>query len=69
MTDVFQGDPCQVKRFLNAYFLRRKLAQVAKLDEVTDEVLVNLMLLEYSSPELFEKLFSGMDGRTGIVKT
>jgi hypothetical protein len=68
ITDVLQGNPRQVKRFLNAYFLRRKLAQVAKLDDVKDEVLVKLMLLEYSSPKLFEKLFSGMDGRTGIVK-
>ncbi len=68
ITDVLQGNPRQVKRFLNAYFLRRKLAQVAKLDDVKDEVLVKLMLLEYSAPKLFEKLFSGMDGRTGIVK-
>jgi predicted KAP-like P-loop ATPase len=67
ITDVLQGNPRQVKRFLNAFFLRRKLADVAKLDEVKDEVLVKLMLLEYAAPKLFDKLFAGMEGNTGLV--
>lgn len=67
ITDVLQGNPRQVKRFLNAFFLRRKLADVAKLDEVKDEVLVKIMLLEYAAPSLFEKLFANMDGQTGLV--
>ena len=67
ITDVLQGNPRQVKRFLNAFFLRRKLADVAKLDEVKDEILVKLMLLEYAAPKLFDKLFAGMDGNTGLV--
>ena len=65
ITDVLQGNPRQVKRFLNAFFLRRKLADVAKLDDVKDEVLVKLMLLEYAAPKLFERLFEGMDGNSG----
>jgi predicted KAP-like P-loop ATPase len=67
ITDVLQGNPRQVKRFLNAFFLRRKLADVAKLDEVKDEILVKLMLLEYAAPKLFDKLFASMDGQTGLV--
>jgi predicted KAP-like P-loop ATPase len=67
ITDVLQGNPRQVKRFLNAFFLRRKLADVAKLDEVKDDILVKLMLLEYAAPKLFDKLFAGMDGTTGLV--
>lgn len=67
VTDVLQGNPRQVKRFLNAFFLRRKLADVAKLDEVKDEILVKLMLLEYAAPKLFDKLFASMDGNTGLV--
>lgn len=67
ITDVLQGNPRQVKRFLNAFFLRRKLADVAKLDEVKDEILVKLMLLEYAAPKLFDKLFASMDGSTGLV--
>lgn len=67
ITDVLQGNPRQVKRFLNAFFLRRKLADVAKLVDVKDEVLVKLMLLEYKSPKHFERLFSTMDGSSGVV--
>lgn len=67
VTDVLQGNPRQVKRFLNAFFLRRKLADVAKLDEVKDEILVKLMLLEYAAPKLFDKLFQSMDGQTGLA--
>lgn len=67
ITDVLQGNPRQVKRFLNAFFLRRKLADVAKLVDVKDEVLVKLMLLEYKSPKHFERLFSAMDGSSGVV--
>lgn len=69
ITDVLQGNPRQVKRFLNAFFLRRKLADVAKLDEVKDEILVKLMLLEYAAPRLFDRLFAGIDGNTGLVET
>jgi len=67
VTDVLQGNPRQVKRFLNAFFLRRKLADVAKLEEVKDEILVKLMLIEYAAPRLFDKLFASMDGQTGLV--
>jgi hypothetical protein len=67
VTDVLQGNPRQVKRFLNAFFLRRTLADVAKLDEVEDKVLVKLMLLEYAAPKLFDKLFASMDGQTGLI--
>lgn len=68
ITDVLQGNPRQVKRFLNAFFLRKKLADVAKLDEVKDEILVKLMLLEYTAPKLFDKFFSSMDGQTGLIE-
>ena len=67
ITDVLQGNPRQVKRFLNAFFLRRKLADVAKLTDVKDDVLVKLMLLEYAAPKLFEKLFTEMNGETGLA--
>ncbi|HAV12049.1 MAG TPA: NTPase [Opitutae bacterium] len=67
ITDVLQGNPRQVKRFLNAFFLRRKLATVAKLEDVLDEVLVKLMLLEYSAPKLFQSLFKSMNGESGDI--
>lgn len=67
ITDVLQGNPRQVKRFLNAFFLRRKLADVAKLNDVKDEVLVKIMLLEYAKPKLFDIFFENMDGHTGLI--
>ena len=52
-----KGNPRQVKRFLNALMLRRQLAVVAKL-AIHDDVLVKLMLLEYTRPDLFDQLYT-----------
>jgi len=49
-------NPRQVKRFLNAFVLRRKLAKVAKMDSMRDDVLLKLMLLEYSNETRFREL-------------
>lgn len=67
ITDVLLGNPRQLKRFLNTFLLRRKLAQVARLAEVSDDILVKLMLLEYAAPVLFEKTLSSIDGQTGLA--
>ncbi len=56
LTEGVKGNPRQVKRLLNALLLRRQLAEVAKLD-IRDDVLVKLMLLEYTRPELFDQLY------------
>lgn len=56
LTEGLKGNPRQVKRFLNALMLRKQLAEVASLD-ILDSVLVKLMLLEYSRPKLFDKLY------------
>jgi hypothetical protein len=55
-SEGLKGNPRQVKRFLNALLLRSQLAQVAGLP-IKDEVLVKLMLLEYSRPKLFDDLY------------
>ncbi len=55
ITNVLKGNPRQTKRFLNTFILRKKLANVAKL-EVDEFVLVKLMLLEYAHMNLFEEL-------------
>jgi hypothetical protein len=55
-----------VKRFLNALLLRKQLAQVARLTNIRDGVLVKLMILEYAHTDLFTQLFawqSQQDGR------
>lgn len=66
IADGLEGNPRQVKRFLNAFLLRRKLAQVAKLSHVRDEVLVKLMILEYTNDDLFRELFSWQSLQSGF---
>ncbi len=62
IADGLKGNPRQVKRFLNALLLRKQLASVAKLANIRDDVLVKLMILEYSDEERFLELF-GWQGR------
>jgi predicted KAP-like P-loop ATPase len=68
VTEGLNGNPRQVKRFLNAFFLRRKLSQVAKMDNIRDEVLFKLMLLEYSAPKRFQELFQWQAASQGFPK-
>jgi hypothetical protein len=57
LTQNLKGNPRQVKRFLNALLLRKQLAEIAKLVNIKDDVLVKLMLLEYSRATLFNELY------------
>jgi hypothetical protein len=56
ITENLKGNPRQVKRLLNAFILRRKLARVAKMEALRDDVLLKLMLLEYSNEARFREL-------------
>jgi hypothetical protein len=56
ITENLKGNPRQVKRFLNAFVLRRKLAKVAKMEALRDDVLLKLMLLEYANETKFREL-------------
>lgn len=55
VAEGLKGNPRQVKRMLNALLLRKKLADVAKI-EIRDEVLAKLMVLEYSHLARFYEL-------------
>jgi len=55
-TEGLKGNPRQAKRFLNALMLRKQLAEVASLP-IRDDVLVKLMLLEYTRRVLFDELY------------
>ena len=61
-----EGNPRQVKRFLNAFILRKKLAAVAKFSHVKDDVLVKLMILEYTNDSLFRDLFTKQASQAGL---
>lgn len=58
ITDGLKGNPRQIKRFLNAYWLRKKLGRVAQLAHIKDHILIKLMVLEYISADRFEELYS-----------
>ena len=68
ITEGLKGNPRQVKRFLNAFVLRKKLAQVASLVNVRDDVLVKLMILEYSYEKKFRQLFDWQTAQSGVPK-
>ena len=57
VTEGLNGNPRQIKRFLNTFTLRRKLVDVAKFADFKIDVLAKLMVLEYANPELFRMLY------------
>lgn len=68
ITEGLKGNPRQVKRFLNAFILRKELASVAKLENILDEVLVKLMVLEYGHPLEFRQLFQWQAAQEGFPR-
>lgn len=49
MTKFLNGNPRQLKRFLNTFDMRMRMAKVAGFEGIKPEVLVKLMVLEYNS--------------------
>jgi predicted KAP-like P-loop ATPase len=68
ITEGLKGNPRQIKRFLNAYVLRKELAKVAKLNNIRDDVLVKLMILEYAHMKEFKDLFNWQQADDGFPK-
>lgn len=57
ITEGLNGNPRQIKRFMNTFLLRRKLADVANIKDLRTDILAKLMVLEYSFPDLFIELY------------
>ena len=68
ITEGLKGNPRQVKRFLNAFILRKKLAQVARLSHIKDPVSVKLMILEYTDEDSFNELYKWQAADNGFPK-
>lgn len=66
ITEGLKGNPRQVKRFLNALILRKKLAEVARLTHIRDAVLIKLMILEYTYPDSFNALYKWQAAENGF---
>lgn len=68
ITKGLKGNPRQIKRFLNSYTLRSKLADVARMNSFRMEILAKLMILEYSELNLFQKLYDWQVSQEGEPK-
>jgi KAP family P-loop domain len=68
IAEGLKGNPRQVKRFLNAFLLRKQLAQVARLEDIRDDVLIKLMILEYAHLDRFRELFDWQSADNGFPK-
>lgn len=66
ITQGLNGNPRQIKRFLNTFNLRKRLVDVAKISDVKFDVLAKLMVLEYSSTSLFRKIHEWQALQNGI---
>lgn len=61
------GNPRQIKRFLNTFVLRKKLADVAKLADFRVDILAKLMILEYAEQSLFTDLYRWQSQNKGYA--
>lgn len=66
IAEGLKGNPRQIKRFLNAFTIRQKLAGVANLQDFKNNVLIKLMILEYMDNERFQELFKLQSAENGF---
>lgn len=67
ISESLYGNPRQIKRFLNTFMLRKKLATIAHIKDFRDDILAKLMILEYAEPDLFEVLYNWQISNQGIA--
>jgi len=68
ITEGLNGNPRQIKRFLNTFTLRKRLVEVAKFSDFRVDILAKLMVLEYAEPDLFRKLYMWQASQKGTPK-
>lgn len=56
ISPVLKGNPRQAKRFLNTFYIRKRLSEIQGL-ELNLSILAKLMVLEYTHIELFRELY------------
>lgn len=61
-----KGNPRQTKRFLNTYFIRKRLAEIQKIN-LDERILAKLMVLEYINKNLFSELYKWQFNNNGIA--
>ncbi|WP_128331124.1 P-loop NTPase fold protein [Apibacter sp. HY039] len=68
ITEGLKGNPRQIKRFLNTFTLRNRLAEVAKLSDFKIDILAKLMVLEYAETSLFKEIYNWQSTQKGEPK-
>lgn len=68
ITDGLNGNPRQIKRFLNTFTLRKRLVDVADISNFRIDILIKLMVLEYSELSLFKELYGWQVSQNGEPK-
>ncbi|MEG0774352.1 P-loop NTPase fold protein [Clostridium sp.] len=63
---TLKGNPRQAKRFLNTFYVRKKLSDIQKLD-LNLAILAKLMVLEYVDLSLFKQLYKWQFENGGIA--
>lgn len=63
---TIKGNPRQAKRFLNTFYIRKRLADIQNI-KLDLSVLAKLMVLEYTDKELFKKLYRWQYENDGIA--
>lgn len=63
---TIKGNPRQAKRFLNTFYIRKKLADIQNI-KLDLSVLAKLMVLEYTDKDLFKKLYRWQYENDGIA--
>lgn len=56
VSNSLKGNPRQTKRFMNKFFIRKRLAEIQKIN-LNEAILAKLMVLEYSNKDLFKELY------------
>lgn len=57
ISTTLKGNPRQAKRFLNTFYIRKKLSEIQNL-ELDLGILAKLMVLEYTNIDLFREMYS-----------
>lgn len=66
IANSLKGNPRQTKRFMNKFFIRKRLAEIQKV-ELNEAILAKLMVLEYSNKELFRELYKWQFKNRGMA--
>lgn len=69
MKQFLNGNPRQIKRFLNTLYVRKELANVAGFESIKPDILVKLMVLEYNTlySFRFEELYKLQRQNNGVI--